>query len=107
MNDKNEWDFDPKLAKEIHDKWINGPVVPVFDDPEVKIIHIDTIHEDQLKDNDIIILTFDNEVWDVDKIKQWVDYFQQDFPNHKIIAKFNGIQIDIFHVEKDEREVSW
>ena len=55
---KNEWKNDSDLAKKIHEMWIGGgPVVPVFNEPKVEMIHMDTVHEWQLKDNDVIILT--------------------------------------------------
>ena len=105
---KNEWKVDPDLAKKIHEKWMGGgPVVPALNDPKVEIIHIDTIHEWQLRDNDVIILTFDTEIWDINEAKQMFNAFVDAFPHHKILAKCNGVEIDIVHMEKDESEVSW
>lgn len=105
---KNEWKIDPDLAKKIHETWIGGgPVVPAFDEPKVEIIHVDTIHEWQLQDNDVIILTFDIDIWSLDEVKQMFNTFVEAFPNHKILAKYNGVEIDIVHIDKDESEVSW
>lgn len=105
---KNEWKIDPDLANEIHEMWMRGaPMVPAFNDPKVEIIHVDTIHEWQLRDNDVIILTFDTEIWDINEVKQMFNTFVDAFPHHKILAKYNGVEIDIVHMEKDESEVSW
>lgn len=105
---KNEWKIDPDLAKKIHEMRMGGgPVVPAFDEPKVEMIHMDTVHEWQLKDNDMIILTFDTEIWSPNEVKQMFDAFIEAFPNHKILVKYNGVEIDIVHMEKDESEVSW
>ena len=105
---KNEWKIDSDLAKKIHEKWMGGgPVVPVFNEPKVEMIHMDTVHEWQLKDNDVIILTFDTEIWSPDEVKQMFDAFIEAFPHHKILVKYNGVEIDIVHTEKNESEVNW
>lgn len=103
---KNEWKIDPDSAKKFHEM-CGGPAVPVFDEPKTKMIHIDTVYEWQLQDNDVIILTFDIERWGLDEVKQMFDSFVKAFPNHKILVKYNDVEIDIVHTEKDESEVSW
>lgn len=98
---------DPDLAKEVSEMWKSwGPIVPALDEPKVEIIHKNTIHEWQLKDNDVIILTFDITIWSVNEIKQMFDNFVNAFPDHKILAKYNGIEIDIVHTEKNESEAN-
>lgn len=86
---------------------VGSPVVPAFDEPKVEIIHVDTIHEWQLQNNDVIILTFDIEKWSLKKVEQIFSAFVEAFPNHKILAKYNGIEVDIIHTEKNESEISW
>ena len=105
---KNEWKIDPDLAKETYETWMHGaPIVPAFDESKVEMIHMDTVHEWQLKDNDVIILTFDTEIWSPDEVKQMFDAFIEAFPHHKILVKYNGVEIDIVHTEKNESEVNW
>ena len=35
------------------------------------------------------------------------DAFIEAFPHHKILVKYNGVEIDIVHTKKDESEVNW
>lgn len=105
---RNEWKVDSDFAKKIHEMWTGGsPIAPVFDEPKIEMIHIDTIHKWQLQDNDVIILTFNIERWGLNEVKQILDTFVEAFPNHKILAKYNDVEIDIVHTEKDESEASW
>ena len=36
-----------------------------------------------------------------------IDAFIEDFQHHKILVKYNGVEIDIVHTEKNESEVNW
>lgn len=44
---------------------------------------------------DTIILTFDPEVYEPDKVQQIMKYLSEQFYNNKVIAKMKGLDIDI------------
>lgn len=53
----------------------------------------------RINEGDTIILTFDPEVYDPDKIQPIMKYLSEHFYNNKVIAKMKGLDIDI---EKSE-----
>ena len=62
----------------------------------------------EMDEEDIIMLTFDPEQYDIDECQQIFQMWQNNFPNHKIIATFKGIKIDLIKDKGNKKkEVSW
>lgn len=61
-----------------------------------------------IDEDDIIMLTFDPDMYSIDECKQMFEMWQNNFPNHKVIATFKGIKIDLIK-DKGMRkgEVVW
>ena len=77
---------------------VQGKIKTQQDD--VKTIEID--------EEDVIMLTFDPEQYNIDECQQIFQMWQNNFPNHKIIATFKGIKIDLIKDKGNKKkEVSW
>lgn len=62
----------------------------------------------EIDEEDIIMLTFDPEQYNIDECQQIFQMWQNNFPNHKIIATFKGIKIDLIKDKGNKKkEVSW
>lgn len=55
-----------------------------------------------ISDGDIIVFKFDQEIFDIHEVSNFLKEYQRAFPNNKIIITFNGI--DIVNIIKEERD---
>lgn len=51
---------------------------------------------------DIIVFKFDQDIFDVQQVSNFLEEYRQTFPNNKIAVTFNGI--DIVNIIKEERD---
>ena len=62
----------------------------------------------EIDEDDVIMLTFDPKQYDIDECQQIFQMWQNNFPNHKIIATFKGVKIDLIKDKGNKKkEVSW
>jgi len=54
-----------------------------------------------ISDGDVIVFKFDQEIFSMREISNFLEEYQQVFPNNKIAITFNGI--DIVNIIKKER----
>ena len=54
-----------------------------------------------ISDGDVIVFKFDQEIFDMREISNFLEGYRQVFPNNKIAVTFNGI--DIVNIIKKER----
>ena len=68
----------------------------------------DNVNTIEIDEDDVIMLTFDPEQYNIDECQQIFQMWQNNFPNHKIIATFKGIKIDLIKDKGNKKkEVSW
>ena len=61
-----------------------------------------------LDEDDVIMLTFDIEQYDVAECQQILEMWQRNFPNHKVIATFKGVKVDFIKDKgRKNNEVAW
>lgn len=51
---------------------------------------------------DIIVFKFDQDIFDIREVSNFLEEYQRAFPNNKIAVTFNGI--DIVNIIKEERD---
>ena len=60
-----------------------------------------TIPELTLRQNDTLVLEFDQDIWDLDKAEQIIKVISKIYPKNKIIVLFEGIKIGVIHNVND------
>ncbi len=67
-----------------------------------KISHYD------LKEDEIIMLTFDTDIWSLSQCKEILEMWKTNFPNHKVVGTVKGVEISFLKDENySKSEVSW
>lgn len=55
------------------------------------------IPELTLRQNDTLVLEFDQDIWDLDEAEQMMKVISKIYPKNKIMALFKGIRIGVIH----------
>ena len=56
-----------------------------------------TIPELTLRQNDTLVLEFDQDIWDLDEANQIFQYIAQLYPKTKMMAIYKGIELGVIH----------
>ena len=56
-----------------------------------------TIPELTLKQNDTLVLEFDQDIWDLDEAGQILKEISKIYPKNKIMVSFKGMKIGVIH----------
>lgn len=55
------------------------------------------IPELTLLKGDTLIIKFDQDIWDLDEASHMLTILKDNFPNNKIVAIFNGMELGVIH----------
>lgn len=58
-----------------------------------------TIPELTLRQNDTLVLEFDQDIWNLDEAEQMMKGISKIYPKNKIMVLFKGIKIGVIHNE--------
>ena len=56
-----------------------------------------TIPELTLRQNDILVLEFDQDIWDLNEAEQIMEVISKLYPKNKIMMLFKGMKIGVIH----------
>ena len=68
---------------------------------------IKEIQKLELKENDILVMTFDVMEFDVDEIREIYQRIQDFIPNNKVLAIPQGIELSTISIEQIENKSSY
>lgn len=85
----------------------SNSITASYIEPEVKVEWVETVKEHDLGPNDLIIFNIKTEDWNVSDIHNLWKVWQEAIPDHDIAVLPYGIDLDIIHREKNEKEVCW
>lgn len=46
---------------------------------------------------DTLIIKFDQNIWDLDEASHMLSILKDNFPNNKVVAIFNGMELGVIH----------
>lgn len=55
------------------------------------------IPELTLLKGDTLIIKFDQNIWDLDEVSHMLSMLKDNFPNNKVVAIFNGMELGVIH----------
>lgn len=70
-------------------------MIKSFENVEIQDFYI--IPELTLLKGDTLIIKFDQDIWDMKEASRMLTILKDNFPNNKVVAIFNGMELGVIH----------